>query len=505
MIKTPIVSIRLILGILCGVLISMGPWLDMSEAQTGISSHNAVGVWFGRAVPVDPSTAPFEAVFFEPTFFGDGNAIWNDGHELRFNHGTGHGRWVETGENSLEATIIWMTYDPTLPDGKGDAFKLRFVGAIDAGNADQMSGTLNLTLCPPGVDPLDPNDTGCQPVFGEFTFDAAQRLKPDPPVENAVDIGAGDLSQEYVLGAAFGRAIAREFQIVNPFREVVMMVNFFPDGMFMASDVLEVFNPHATAHGTWARGEDGVVRCTFLWLDQGPDNDLAGTTKVRLDGSIAPHQLDTVRGRIRPVAFPPPPVGDPFDMEDTTGLPLGTFDFTVRRIKVDQTAETVVGVALGDEPAQGSWYGTAVADDPQTAVFPAFVVLPTFHAAGNVLWNDSRERDHHTTGFGNWTAPGAGAIESAVVYQRFDTSQSNGFGGIVRVQFSGQVDAANPNKMTGSLELIGFNQNIIVLPDVPPEVTNLLAPEDLGPVTESLGTYTVTLDRITHQSASNGQ
>ena len=493
--------VDLMVGVMYSLLISMGPWSDMSEAQDGRSSHDAVGVWFGQAVPVDPSTAPFEAVFFEPTFFGDGNVIWNDGHELRFNHGTGHGRWVSTGSNSLEATVIWITYDPSLPDGKGNAFKLRFVGTI-TGDRDTMDGTLNLTLFPPGVDPLDPNDTGGQPVFGEFTFTAARRLKPDPPVENAVELG-DDLSQEYVLGAAFGRAIAREFPIVNPFREVVMMVNFFPDGMFMASDVLEVFNPHATAHGTWVRGDDGVVRCTFLWLDLDPDNDLAGATKVRLDGSIAPHQLDTVRGRIRPVAFPPLPVGDPLDMADTTGLPLGTFDFTVRRIKVDQSDETVVGVALGREPAQGSWFGTAVADDPDAAVYPAFVVLPTFHAAGNVIWNDSRERDDHTTGFGNWTAPGDGAVESAVVYQRFDTSESNGFGGIVRVQFSGQVDESNEDRMTGTLELIGFNKGIIVLPDEPPDVTNPLAPEDLGPVTESLGTYTVNLNRIKHQSASS--
>ena len=50
-----------------------------------------VGNWVGWALPEFQFQAPFDQVRFQVTFFDDGTAYWNDGHERRFGHGTGYG------------------------------------------------------------------------------------------------------------------------------------------------------------------------------------------------------------------------------------------------------------------------------------------------------------------------------------------------------------------------------------------------------------------------------
>lgn len=67
---------------------------------------------------------------FQETFFADGTAAWNDGHELRFGHGTGHGIWEIIGDDTFASTLLWIAYDSTAVIGTGTIFKLGFTSQI---------------------------------------------------------------------------------------------------------------------------------------------------------------------------------------------------------------------------------------------------------------------------------------------------------------------------------------------------------------------------------------
>ena len=459
----------------------------------------AVGNWIGWAEPEFRFQAPFDQVRFQVTFFADGTAYWNDGHELRFGHGTGHGSWVRTEGDGVLATFVWIAYDSTTASGAGNIFKLRFTGEIGEGNPDEITAAqLNLTIFPPGTDPLDPEDTGGIPVFGSFDVANARRVKLDPPQDGDV---AGDPAGEYVLGAWFGKAVPED-PSTAPFPEVVMMLNFLPDRNIVATDVFELDTPHVTAHGgPWIRTEDGTVHCTFLWTNLTDKSDYNGYAKVRITGQIDPDNLDFMTGTVRPTGFATG--ADVLDPDDPFSGFLGLFNIVeLTRIKADPSVPTQVGQDYSDNPSSGAWFGRAVADDPENAPFPEIVIMPHFLPSGSLVWNDSREHDApHGTGFGNWIPAGDGGngVKAVGVLQKFDVSVPNSFGGAFKLKFNGQVDPADPNNMTGSLELVDFGADDIPLPSADPDRVFHRDPDDTGG--ESFGTYTIVeLRRITQEA-----
>lgn len=116
-----------------------------------------IGSWFGQALPVDPKTAPFPAVWMMPTMFSDGNVIASDSHELNSPHTTAHGNWSMTGPNSMHATFLWINFGPLgTPDGYGGGFRVSFDGVIDPRDPDHMRVTLHPLAFAPGQDALDP-------------------------------------------------------------------------------------------------------------------------------------------------------------------------------------------------------------------------------------------------------------------------------------------------------------------------------------------------------------
>ena len=434
---------------------------------------------------------------FQVTFFSDGTAYWNDGHELRFDHGTGHGAWEKVGGNGFESTFLWAAFDKTSASGAGNIFKLRFSGRV---NGDDLTNAkLNLTIFPPGTDPLDPGDVGGVPVFGTFNVENARRVKLDPP-QNDI---SGDPTGEYVLGAWWGKALPAD-PSTAPFPEVVMMLNFMPDHNIVATDVFELAAPHTTAHGgPWARTSDGTVHCIFLWTNMTKETDYNGYAKVRITGKIDPNDLDFMTGTVRPTGFAPG--ADVLDPSDPFSGFFGQFNIVeLTRIKADPTIATTVGQDYSANLSSGVWYGKAVANDPSSPM-QEIVIMPHFLPNGNVVWNDSQEQSlPHGTGFGNWapSATGGNGVKAVGVLQKFDVSQANSFGGVYKLKFNGQVDPSTPNQMGGSFELVDFPASAIQLPSPDRNLVFHRDPNDTGGT--SLGTYTITqLRRITPSAQNN--
>ena len=142
------------------IILSTALMPERAESQI-LNDDLAVGNWVGWAEPEALFQAPFDQVRFQVTFFADGTAYWNDGHEVKLNHGTGHGSWTRTSNTGVLATFVLIGFDATTVTGAGNILKIRFAGDIDPDNPDNItSGPMNLSVFPPGTDPLDPNDTG---------------------------------------------------------------------------------------------------------------------------------------------------------------------------------------------------------------------------------------------------------------------------------------------------------------------------------------------------------
>lgn len=130
-----------------------------AAAQSPLQPHTAspVGSWYGQALPADPKTAPFPAVWMMPTMFADGNVMANDSHELNSPHTTAHGHWSWTGPHTIRAVFLWINFGPLgTPDGLGGNFRVTFEGTINPNDPDHMSVTLHPLAFAPGQDPLDP-------------------------------------------------------------------------------------------------------------------------------------------------------------------------------------------------------------------------------------------------------------------------------------------------------------------------------------------------------------
>jgi hypothetical protein len=464
-----------------------------------------VGNWVGWANPATTFQAPFDQVRFQVTFFEDGTAYWNDGHELRFGHGTGHGVWETEGAFGFVSTFVWVQFDQTgaNPDGVGNIFKLRFTGEIDPSDPDSFkAANLNLTIFPPGSDALDPNDTGGIPVFGSFDVENCRRVKQSVP--DLVDI-SGEAAGEFIHGAWWGKAIPAPDNLNPPFPEVVMMLTFTPDHNIIATDVFELVAPHVTAHGgNWIRtAPDNRVHGTFVWTNMTPETDYDGYAKVRLFGDIDPDgegDLDYITGAVRPTGIATG--GDVLQLPDTpfSGF-LGQFNIAeLTRIKVDPDIPTTVGQDYSANPATGTWIGTATADDPDNSPFPEIVIMPHFLPSGAILWNDSQEHNlPHGTGFGDWKPEGEAGdgVRAVGVVQKFDVTAANQFGGVIKIKYNGIVNAEDPNCMTGSVELIDFPAAAIPLPSPDRKKVFHADPDDTGGT--SLGTFTFKVRRIENQ------
>ena len=146
-----------------GAIIVLGAQILVSHnkahAQAGFlaASASPVGSWYGQALPQNPATAPFPAVWMMPTIFADGNVMANDSHELNSPHTTAHGNWSWVGPNHIHAVFLWINFGPLgTPDGLGGNFRVTFDGVINPSDPNHMVVTLHPLAFAPGQDALNP-------------------------------------------------------------------------------------------------------------------------------------------------------------------------------------------------------------------------------------------------------------------------------------------------------------------------------------------------------------
>jgi hypothetical protein len=157
-------------------------------------SFDAVGSWFGRAVPVDPFCPPGAPgcpvppeIVMLPTFFADGNFIGIDSNVfLEGSHTTAHGQWRATGPFSVAAGFVFLQSGPN--DVFAGAFRLTLQATVIT--ADFLEGHIVGYFFPftdsagqtiidpetgfPDPDPLAPLPDECLPginnCLGVFEF-----------------------------------------------------------------------------------------------------------------------------------------------------------------------------------------------------------------------------------------------------------------------------------------------------------------------------------------------
>jgi len=260
-----------------------------------------VGNWVGFLEPETLFHTPFDQVRIQATFFKDGTAYWNDGHEVIFGHRTGHGNWERTSNNSLAATFILMGVDTTSNSGSETSLKLRLSGRLHASDQDNMLGDVTLTVFSGGADPLSPTDVGGTPVFGRFNIASLRRVKLDPPGFTDIADTENNPQDEFVVGAWFRKAVP-DNPAISPFPNVVMMINFDTDRNVMATDSFEEGSPHVTAHGgPWIR-TSSEVRTTFVWTNENKTSDYQGYAKVRITATID-STMNVAVGTVNPTGF----------------------------------------------------------------------------------------------------------------------------------------------------------------------------------------------------------
>jgi hypothetical protein len=170
-------------------------------------AFDAVGSWFGRAVPVNPFCAPGsqdcpvpKEIVMLPTFYADGNFVGIDSQTFGGGaHTTAHGEWKLSGPDTVAANFVF------LQSGAGNVFvggfRMRLHGEMVSSNL--MTGKINAFFFPftdengevvldpetgyPSPDPLTPlgefieDPAACNPADGclgffEFTL---RRIGPE--------------------------------------------------------------------------------------------------------------------------------------------------------------------------------------------------------------------------------------------------------------------------------------------------------------------------------------
>ncbi|MBT3604314.1 MAG: T9SS type A sorting domain-containing protein, partial [Candidatus Latescibacteria bacterium] len=322
---------------------------------TGInlSQEPAMGMWFGRAVPDDPTTATFSELFIEPTFLDDGNVIFDSSQEERASISAGHGQWTVEG-STVKSKFLWMGMTSEGTSGFTGATKVRFTGQLVGDN--DMTGSFTLVHFPPTADPLDPNDVGGT-AGGTYSLQSLQRHRVGPT-------GPRNLSDHPAQGTWVGRAVPDDPSL-SPFPEVYMTPTFHSDGNMIANDAIAT-SLHHTAHGDWFSTGPNSAETTFLFILGTPEapNGFAGAFKIRLVGEIDPTNPDLMVGQLFPTLYPPDV--NPLD-PNAQGQPIVSLSFQLRRVPVQQhvvafqpsasvlarQAHLVAKVTQNGEPAAG--------------------------------------------------------------------------------------------------------------------------------------------------------
>ena len=118
---------------------------------------------------------------------------------------------------------------------------------------------------------------------------------------------------------------------------VSMLLSFNEDGVLLGTDSTN-FGVYqgltgSPAHGSWAQSGLLGISGTFLWLQYTPDGNLVSYVKVKMEAHM--EDFRTMSGSLYPELFPDLAV-NPL-ASDSSGIPLGRFDFLALRIVPEAT------------------------------------------------------------------------------------------------------------------------------------------------------------------------
>ena len=378
------------------------------------------------------------------TFIANGTYLANDASEFTPNaiHGTSHGNWVKTGEHTAEVTTISLNLSADKSNGFTGTSVYR-ISLVHDPVSDALSGQMNGTTFPEGVDPFtaNPADGVALPTY---VFVGIQRIEVDP-VSNAA---GQDLADEIPVGAWFGTAVATN-QATAAFADLAFEPSFLSDGNFLYNDVQEEAQQYTMAHGQWAKTSDTTFEAVAVRVNQNePNSTIEGWVKIRFSGQINPANSEELSGTLSLLAFPIDT--DPLDPADTGATPLGTFVVdSLGRLRTFSPPRP--NANLAGDLAIGSWFGRAIPDDPSQSPFPEVYMIPTFLADGNFIANDAIATSLHHTAHGDWVRIDANTLESTFLFIIGTPDPTNPLGSLFRLKFTGITDPDHPDVMRGKV------------------------------------------------------
>jgi hypothetical protein len=190
--------------LLCGMTVAFAPTASAAEPNNTATNRDAIGSWFGRAVPVpgkticqpgSPGCTVPPEVLMVFTIHADGTMVAMDSNFFAASHTTAHGQWYFTGPTKIRAAFSFMqsgadgkfmgsftnqfeatVVDPDRMEGVIDAYLYAYVGRNGLATVDADGF--------PTPNPLSPSQAcattpGCV-ALGQFSFKIRRIAPPQP-------------------------------------------------------------------------------------------------------------------------------------------------------------------------------------------------------------------------------------------------------------------------------------------------------------------------------------
>ena len=382
----------------------------------------------------------------DSTFVSNDSAEFVDG-DIR---GTMKGIWKKTGENSVEVTSITLELDPLKPNGFVGSHISKIIFVRDP-IKDEIEARIKSTFYPEGTDPLAINSNEGS-SHGMTVFTGGRRIEVDPTA--AEPLAGQNLSGEIPVGPWFGTAVAND-PATAAFETLEFEPSFLDDGNVIYNDVQEEAQFYTAAHGQWIKTGENSFEAVVIRPDMvGTETvELEGWIKVHFSGVIDPANTEVLTGTLTLTSFPANK--DPLDPASASGESMGTYTVnSLRRLRTFATGQE--GADLENDLAVGTWFGRAIPDDPALSPFPEVYMTPTFHGDGNFTANDAIATSLHHTAHGDWVRVDEFTVESTFLFIIGTPDPQMPLGSLFRIKFTGIIDPAQPDRMTGKVAPVLF-------------------------------------------------
>ena len=419
--------------------------LEPSEEGLKPAEDSIVGAWLldtGSSEGGDFNQPEAAVVSFmaDNTFISNDSAEFVDG-DIR---GTMKGVWERTGENSIEVTSITLELDPLKPNGYIGSHISSIIFTQDPIN-DQIDARIETTFYPEGTDPLAFDSTEGS-SRGVTIFTGGRRIEVDPTTGESIE--NQNLTGEIPVGTWFGTAVAND-PATAAFETLEFEPSFLDDGNVIYNDVQEEAQFYTAAHGQWTKTGDNTfdavaIRPNLLGTES---VELEGWVKIHFSGVIDPSDSELLTGTLSLTSFDANE--DPLD-PSLSGESMGTYTVSsLGRLRTFATGQA--DADLKNDLAVGTWFGRAIPDDPELSPFPEVYMTPTFLGDGNFIANDAIATSLHHTAHGDWVRVDEFTVESTFLFIIGTPDPQMPLGSLFRIQFTGIINPAQPDIMTGKV------------------------------------------------------